>query len=420
MASLIGRYLRLQSLLIVVIAVVAIILAFPLLGLTITDVFSITTILIVVLALNFMAGYAGIPNFGMALFVYIGAFALAGVGTRIALALVEIASPGFIELMRSSYPVILGDSGSFEVFVRVAGDPMVNRIMSREVESVIEASPILSLTLTLAVFGFAMIAGALTGILASLAAVRLREDYLAIVLLAFSELMVSVVFDQTDALAGGPNGAWVVRPWLKINALEGLARLLGTIPDVLISLAVGLAVLAVCFIYVERIANSPMGRMLRAMRDDDLAIGVYGRDVAMTRLKIMAIGAAMASIAGAIHASVYILVKAADTYDRVTWTFIPWAMMILGGMANNWGAVLGGIAVYLGRKAIYYYSPTIASAISPILGIEASVAGDILRAQLPNILVGVLIILVLYLRPQGIIPEKPSRTLSKKDIEELT
>ncbi|MDM7274726.1 MAG: branched-chain amino acid ABC transporter permease [Thermoprotei archaeon] len=420
MASLIARYPRLQSLLIVVIAAATIILALPLLGLTITDVFSIAIILIVVLALNFMAGYAGIPNFGMALFVYIGAFALAGVGTRVALALVELTSPGFIELLRSSYPLILGDSSSFEVFVRVAGDPMVNRIVTRKVESVIEASSILSLTLTLAVFGFAIIAGALTGVLASLAAVRLREDYLAIVLLAFSELMVSVVFDQTDALAGGPNGAWVVRPWPRVGALEGLAGLLGTIPDVLISLAVGLAVLAACFIYVERMANSPMGRMLRAMRDDDLTIRVYGRDVAVTRLKVMAIGAAMASIAGAIYATVYIQVKAADTYDRVTWTFVPWAMMILGGMANNWGAVLGGIIVYLGRKAIYYYAPAIASVISPILGVEASIAGDILRAQLPNILVGVLIILVLYLRPQGIIPEKPSKTLSRREIEAIT
>ncbi|MFN4046675.1 MAG: branched-chain amino acid ABC transporter permease, partial [Acidilobaceae archaeon] len=287
-------------------------------------------------------------------------------------------------------------------------------------EGVIEASLLLSLALTLVVFGFAVIAGALTGIIASLAAVRLREDYLAIVLLAFSELMVSVVFDQTDALAGGPNGAWVVRPWPKIEALDGLAGALGTIPDVLVSIIVGLIILLACFIYFERIANSPMGRMLRAMRDDDLAIKVYGRDVAVTRLKVMAIGAAVASIAGAIYATVYIQVKAADTYDRVTWTFIPWAMMILGGMANNWGVVLGSIAVYLGRKAIYYNAPALASAIAPILGIEASVAGDIIRAQMPNILVGVLIILVLYLRPQGIIPEKPSKTLSKREIETLT
>ncbi|MFN4046693.1 MAG: hypothetical protein ACK4H7_05075, partial [Acidilobaceae archaeon] len=94
MAKLATAYRRFpSSLLIVIAAVAALILAYPFLGLTITDVFSMTIIIIVVLALNFMAGYAGIPNFGMALFVYIGAFALAGVGTRVALALVEVSNP---------------------------------------------------------------------------------------------------------------------------------------------------------------------------------------------------------------------------------------------------------------------------------------------------------------------------------------
>jgi ABC-type branched-subunit amino acid transport system permease subunit len=218
-----------------------------------------------------------------------------------------------------------------------------------------------------------------------------------------------------------------------------------------------------------------MGRMLRAMRDDDLAISVYGRDVTLTRLKVMAVGAAMASIAGAIYATMHSPVKAVD-YNRVDWTFIPWAMMILGGMANNWGVILGAIAIYVGRRLIYFYMPGVLTTLTPImeiiaklaiplllLGIAAvlllialrqrmksnamrrlttySIIGltgglllvvmlsisiravldniEIVRAVTLHIFVGLIILLVLYLRPQGIIPEKPSRTLSRRELEEL-
>jgi len=446
---------------------------------TLTDLLDLIVIMVVVLALNLMAGYAGIPNFGMAVFVFIGAFSLAGIGTRLSLLLVNRMDPGFIDtLSREHVFIAVRYNGSLRdlVLYGVAGDPVVNRIAVPRLERIVSEDLAVSIILFTAVFGLAVIMGALTGIIASFAATRLREDYLAIILLAFSEMAVTVIFDQTDALAGGPNGAWVVRPWPAVleNAVEPITPG-GVSPDLMVALIVALLTLLLCILYAERIANSPMGRMLRAMRDDDLAISVYGRDVTLTRLKVMAVGAAMASIAGAIYATMHSPVKAVD-YNRVDWTFIPWAMMILGGMANNWGVILGAIAIYVGRRLIYFYMPGVLTTLTPImeiiaklaiplllLGITAvlllialrqrmksnamrrlttySIIGligglllvvmlsisiravldniEIVRAVTLHIFVGLIILLVLYLRPQGIIPEKPSRTLSRRELEEL-
>jgi len=446
---------------------------------TVTDLVDMLVIIVVVLALNLMAGYAGIPNFGMAVFVYIGAFALAGIGTRVALLLVQYVDPNFIDSLSREHLLVAKYRENLGALLTygIAGDTVVNRVAVPAMERLISQDLALSLLLVVIVFGSAIVLGALTGIIASFAAVRLREDYLAIALLAFSELTVSVVFDQTDALAGGPNGAWAVRPWPSVVE-EATAKIAphGVSPDVMVALLVALVVFIATFIYAERVANSPMGRMLRAMRDDDLAISTYGRDVAITRLKVMAIGAAIASVAGAIYATIHMPVKATD-YNRVDWTFVPWAMMILGGMANNWGVILGAIAIYVGKRLIHYYTPPLVTGLASalellprppswlvILAVIATIAIiaslralpqlnvrrssiskittiilvallalllarftigamaeniDYVRALLPNIFVGVLIILILYLRPQGLVPERPSKTLGRREMEEL-
>ncbi len=446
---------------------------------TLADLLDVTVILIVVLALNLMAGYAGIPNFGMALFVFIGAFSLAGIGTRVALLLTSIVDPGFIDRLSRAHLLIAKTyNGSFKdiLLYGVAGDPMVNRVAAPEMEEIISQDLILSMILLVTVLGAAIILGALMGIIASFAAVRLKEDYLAIVLLAFSEMMVMVIFAQTDFLVGGPNGAYVVKPWPTV--LEGAVKPItppGISSDLMIALIVSLLVLLLTFVYAERIANSPMGRVLRAMRDDDLVIATFGRDVPLTRLKVMAVGAMIASIAGVLYATIRTPVVA-STYDRFTWTFVPWAMMILGGMANNWGVVLGAITIYVGQRLIYYYTPSVFQAMVPILDVISRLAVPLIlsstaliiillalrwraktglvrrlatytiigltgfmgstlilavsihhiisnivyvQALLPKIFLGMVIILVLYLRPQGIIPEKPARTLSRRELKEI-
>ncbi len=446
---------------------------------TLSDLVDLMVVIVVVLALNLMAGYAGIPNFGMALFVFIGAFSLAGIGTRVALLVINIVNPDFINELGREHILIAqkykGDLVDLLLY-GIAGDPLVNRVAAPILEDVVSRDLTLSLILLTTVLGLAAIMGALMGILASFAAVRLREDYLAIVLLAFSEMVVTVIFGQTDFLVGGPNGAYVVRPWPAV--LEDAVRPItptGRSPSLMVALIVALILLLLCLVYAERIANSPMGRVLRAMRDDDLVVSTYGRNVPLMRLKVMAVGAMMASIAGAIYATIHSPVKAVD-YNRSDWTFTPWAMMILGGMANNWGVILGAIAIYVGQRLILYYTPSFFSIITPALDVisrfaipltltlvtliavllilrrrvKANLLGslatytsiglagilvltlvlavsikhimsniDYVKALLPRTFIGILIILILYLRPQGIIPEKPSRTLGRRELEEI-
>ena len=145
---------------------------------------------------------------------------------------------------------------------------------------------------------------------------------------------------------------------------------------------------------------------MRAVRDDDLAARVYGRSVAMIRLKVIIVASIMAALAGMAYIQ-STPASVSNSFDRVAWTFLPWAMIILGGMANNLGAVLGAFVFLVGMQLFNYYQDAIASA----LHMSSDTA-----ALLPNFLVAVLIILVLYLRPQGILPERPSRTVDFRRI----
>ncbi|MEM4655523.1 MAG: branched-chain amino acid ABC transporter permease [Acidilobaceae archaeon] len=379
--------------------------------------------IIVVLALNLMAGYAGIPNLGMALFVYIGAFAVAGLSVRFAIILVNILNPDFIEMMRVTppYKYAVGESPIVDIILFKVTDPAVNRHLVPELNSIIGDSIPLSIMILTFILASAIGLGATLGLIVSFTAVRLREDYLAIVLLAFSEMLVQVFFAQVDWVAGGRYNTWALTPWPQ-KLSQSLGNLLpsGVKPELFIGLIVAIILAITTLIYTERIANSPMGRVLRAMRDDDLALTSYGRDIAKIRLKVMMVGSSIAALAGVIYVlSVQPVVKATD-YTRATWTFIPWAMMILGGIANNWGVIIGAVIVYIGRKLIEILAPPAFTTILSLIGVEVTgTTIDIVKAVTVNILVGVIIILVLYLKPEGIVPEKPSKTLPRKTLNSL-
>lgn len=343
----------------------------------------------VAVTLSLEAGYTGVPNFGKAVFVFIGAFALSGVGVRVAAYMLELRAPGLVEEIKAKHPLARGDS-----LVDLAGDANLNRIVvSNYLDPFIHGNLGVSIFLLVVLIGAAAFMGIVLGLVASYAALRLKEDYLAILLLSFSELTVTVVFEQVNTLNGGPKGLWAV-----------------TFADNTVRLSMILAGLlaAGTYLYASRLANSPMGRLMRAVRDDDLAASVYGRNVASTRLKVIIVAAVIAAIAGAVWTMSHTYVKAGN-FDRVTWTFYIWAMVILGGISNVNGAVLGALVISIGRRLIDYYSVPIANT----LGLEETIA----EAVLANVLVGSLILLVLYVRPQGIMEEKPSRTYSEKELK---
>jgi branched-chain amino acid transport system permease protein len=190
---------------------------------------------------------------------------------------------------------------------------------------------------------------------------------------------------------------WVVDPFRFVGA--GGARFTFS---ALFILVVAIAV----FIYAELLARSPFGRVLKAVRDAEVAAGVYGKDIVRIRTQTLIIGGAIAAVAGALWALFTGSMKA-YTYTRLTWTFWPWAFMMLGGTGNNLGVLLGVLLYTVARTAIILYK----GVLSTVIPIDPE--------WLEYIMIGSVVVAVVLFRPQGIIPERPTLALPRSRIKAI-
>ncbi|MEM4035220.1 MAG: branched-chain amino acid ABC transporter permease [Fervidicoccaceae archaeon] len=328
--------------------------------------------LMVTTSLNVEVGLLGIPQFGRLLTVVTGAVVAAAVPGRILAALLGMP-------WGSNYAYHLYNYG------------VVTAINSWLAERPLASVATLLFTLVLSA-----VIGALVGYACSYPALRLREAYLGITLLAFGDLLVTVAKNYVP-LAGGTMGVIVIDPFRFVGA--GQSRFL-------FATSVFLLFAVATLIYAELLVRSPLGRTLKAARDSEVAASVFGKDVVKLRKQVLMIGGALAAMAGALWA-LYTGSFMADTYTRLTWTFWPWAFMMLGGTGNNIGILLGVVLYTLTRTAIFLYKGAIAS----IVGINPE--------WLEYIMIGAMILAVVLFRPQGLLPERPTLTLSREKIEEL-
>jgi len=239
-------------------------------------------------------------------------------------------------------------------------------------------------------FYLCLIAGALTsslfGLLISLPALRLRTDYLAIAILAFGEILRLIVKAERW-IAGGVWG-------INVSPAISLAGASFEV-DALVNIGLVYFCLLICFIVAQLLANSPYGRVMRAIREDEIAAEALGKDRAKYKAQVLMIGSAMAGVAGGLYAQ---YLQFIDPYMFMPMiTFTVWMMVILGGPANNWGALLGAGLVELFAKGA-----NIIATKYPNLPVDPG--------NLQYILFGVLIILVLLYRPGGLLKESPIKT----------
>lgn len=239
-------------------------------------------------------------------------------------------------------------------------------------------------------FYLCLIAGALTsalfGLLISLPALRLRTDYLAIAILAFGEILRLIVKAERW-IAGGVWGI-NVSPAISLGGASFEV-------DALVNIGLVYFCLLICFIVAQLLANSPYGRVMRAIREDEIAAEALGKDRAKYKAQVLMIGSAMAGVAGGLYAQ---YLQFIDPYMFMPMiTFTVWMMVILGGPANNWGALLGAGLVELFAKGA-----NIIATKYPNLPVDPG--------NLQYILFGVLIILVLLYRPGGLLKESPIKT----------
>jgi branched-chain amino acid transport system permease protein len=296
-----------------------------------------------VLGLNLQFGVAGIINFAYIVFVAVGAYTAA------------------VLTLGPDYP------GNFQHYVFGANWPF--------------PLPILAGGAT---------AGLLSLVVGVISLRRLRSDYQAMVMLVLS-LIATLVASNAGGLVNGPAGlATIPQPLYDQLNLDPLSY-----QWVYVGWTGALALLT--FLFVRGITNSPLGRTLRAMRDNDRAAAAVGKGVSALRLMIFVVGGVIAGMSGAV------LAQFIQAWSPGSWiyyeTFVFLAAIIVGGSANNWGVMVGTLLVPVGFLEATRFLPPI------------WYPGFIEAMQW--VCVGLLILLFLWFRPNGLFPERPGRFRSR-------
>jgi branched-chain amino acid transport system permease protein len=354
---------------------------------------SFAVYLTVTLSLNMEFGFTGIPNFGKVLAFAAGAFSVAFFPGRLLSAVYGLDRGINAYANNQILASCFRDYGSFKPAILQGVNYIEDNVaVTTCLTRVLQNDPLLSISLVLATVLFASGVGGLLGFIASYPAIRLRQDYLAITLLAMAEVANVIGYNYPE-IAGGTLGVGIPDPYAWVGPGQRF---------ILATLLLGIMA-ALTYVYIWRVSSSPFGRIMKAVRDGELAAESLGKDVVMLRQKVLIVSSAIAAAGGALWAF-YAGGVIALTYDRVSWTFWPFVMVIMGGVANNLGVVLGTGIFVTSRKLIDYYKYSIASFIPFNV------------VWLDRLGLGIVLLIILVARPQGIIAEMPQMPLRKEKI----
>ena len=167
----------------------------------------------------------------------------------------------------------------------------------------------------------------------------------------------------------------------------------------------------VVYLFAERLLNTPYGRLLRATRENENVVKAFGKDVMKIRIKTVAVGSGLASMSGVMYSFYTGNVSGlVNLFSRVEWTFFPFLMVLLGGLGNNRGVAVGVLVFVTVRKLLEEYKHEIAGLLHLPFDVN----------WLQYILFGILMLLILYYRPEGLIKERPIMTEPIKKLSEKT
>jgi branched-chain amino acid transport system permease protein len=296
------------------------------------------------LGLNVQWGYTGLFNIGIAGFFAIGAYTSALITT-----------------------------------------PMPEGVYATYVEQLVG----LNLPFPFGLLGAAVVSG-IIALAVGILTLRLREDYLAIATIGIAEA-IRLLFNNERWLANGPRGlTGLPQP---LRALAG--------PQHYNYMYLGIVLLTVALVYwaIERGIRSPWGRVLRAIREDEIAAAMNGKDVFAFKLQALVLGSAIMGLGGALYAH-YVRAISPDAFSPLFATFLIWVMLLLGGSGNNKGALLGAFLVW----GIWVGTTFVTDQILPPFWAARA-------PYLRFLLIGVILEAIILLRPQGILGEE--RRVSK-------
>lgn len=247
----------------------------------------------------------------------------------------------------------------------------------------------------------------IVGLLIGLPAVRLRADYLAIATIAFSEV-IRITVQNARGLTGGNQGTisleldngrffnetWQsISNWMSTNLFDPIG-LSGSDFNGLPLLVVVWAFLLILTFALARLVRSPWGRVLRAVREDEDAARALGKNAFFYKLQSLAMAALLGGIAGW-----FLVLQQASVSQEAfepIWTFIGYAILVLGGLASFPGVLFGSFifwALYEGLRAL-----------------DLPLASD-KDAALRFVFVGLILILLMAFRPQGAVGKKEEMVL---------
>ena len=231
----------------------------------------------------------------------------------------------------------------------------------------------------------AMIASGIVAIIVGLATLKLRHEYLAVATFGIA-VSIQLVCLNWEYLTGGTLGLIGIpnpsKPWAE-----------GPLAQNAIYLLIVIIVVGLMFCALERIVKSPWGRTLKAIREDEIAAASLGKSPERVRLEAFVIGCMIMGLSGALYVAFIGYVSPWDFLPILT--FQIWTMLIVGGSANNRGALLGAIIVW----GVWTMSGFIVSRVVPS---EFQAQGGALQA----VLIGRILVVTLLIRPRGLIGEE--------------
>jgi branched-chain amino acid transport system permease protein len=324
----------------------------------IDDAVTSLTYVMMALGLNIVVGFAGLLDLGYVAFYALGALTIGWLAS------------GFVDKANGGKGIHIG------------------------VSSFLANQPGIHLNFLLVLVG-AVIVTAIAGILIGLPTLRLRGDYIAIVTLAFGEIIRVIALNGDEIKIHGQqltNGAQGITPVDKVDLpFAKPFTSLELRPWYYTALGLVALVLFVNF----RLRDSRLGRAWIAVREDEVAAASMGVPLVRTKLFAYATGGAFGGIGGAFLASYQNTVNS-DQFQFYFSIFVL-AMVILGGLGSIWGVVLGGLVLsYINFSLI----PDVLNDVPSKLGLSFDLT------EINFLIFGFLLVFMMVLRPQGLIPER--------------
>ncbi|MGD9241092.1 MAG: branched-chain amino acid ABC transporter permease, partial [Desulfobacterales bacterium] len=242
------------------------------------------------LGLNIQWGYTGLFNIGIAGFFCIGAYTSAMITT-----------------------------------------PMPTGVYAKYVHQIFG----LNLPFVFGLLGAAVVCG-IVALLIGIPTLRLGEDYLAIATLGIAET-VRLIFNNETWLANGPRGL--------MGLPQPLHKLVEPNNYNYVYLVIIVLVMVLIYLLIERAIRSPWGRVLRAVREDEVSAAMSGKDIFNFKMQSLIFGAMVMGIGGALYAH-YTKAISPSVFTPLYGTFIIWVMLMAGGSGNNKGAILGAYVIW--------------------------------------------------------------------------